>query len=144
MSCHPDIDVQAGSLSSCLGKLKSRCVRETCSLQSQQLSVCWPGHSSTVSPGGHSSVGVSREERSWLCPSRSPSRCPGTMLPYYTAGLKHGVSAWLGSTAHRFRPLRVGMGQDGQKEHRAEPNKAHIVSPCGSAWDDPSQPHSAD
>lgn len=48
-------------------KPKGGCAGETCSLQSQQLTLCWQGQRGTVSPGGHFSGGVSREEKSWLC-----------------------------------------------------------------------------
>lgn len=43
---------------------------------------------------------VSREERGWLCPGRSHSRCHGTVLPHHSAGCTGGINTWLEGTAH--------------------------------------------
>lgn len=64
--------------------------------------------------------------QSWQLCQALPCHCAS--LPYCTAGLRCGVSAWLGGSAHKFRPLSVEVGQDCQKELQAEPRRSHSTS----------------
>lgn len=61
--------------------------------------------------------------QSWQLCQALPCHCAS--LPYCTAGLRGGVSAWLGGSAHKFRPLSVEVGQDCQKELQVEPRRSH-------------------
>lgn len=133
MSCHPASSVQAGphlavSENQKAGVYMSPQHSVCCSLLFLLTFVCWQGHSSTVSPGGH--CAVSGAERSWLCPDKSPSCCPATMFPYCSrAQMWHECVA--GDMANRFRPPGMGMGEDCQEEHRAETSGALVTSQVG-------------